>query len=132
MKNLIVSVLAVAGLAFAGAAGAEDPDSKPGDPTHEQRMEPTESRTAPEEGRAQGERETPAVEAQPPQASESAEEYVVKEGDTLASSAESRLGSRDAWKRIAEANGIEEPKDQQDGQRLQIPPRGTKHQAEGR
>lgn len=132
MKNPIVSILAVAALAFAGVAGAEDPDSKSGDPGHEQRMQRPESRTTPEEGRQQGERETPPVEAQPPQASGSAEEYVVEEGDTLASIAERRLGSREEWKRIAEANGIEDPKDLQAGQRLQIPSRGTKHESEGR
>jgi nucleoid-associated protein YgaU len=131
MKNLIVSALAVAGLAFAGVAGAEDPDSGPDDPAYEQRMEPGEPGTAPEEGRRQGERETPPVEAQPPRGSESVEEYVVKEGDTLASIAERHLGSPHEWKRIAEANGIEEPEDLQAGRRLQIPTRDTKHQAEG-
>jgi nucleoid-associated protein YgaU len=127
MKNPIVCLLAVVVLAFAGAAGAEEPDSRSGDPAQEQRMQPPAEGTTPGEGQ-QRERETPPVEAPPPQASE-AEEYVVEEGDTLASIAEHLLGSKEEWKRIAEANGIDDPESLQVGQRLQIPARGTEHPA---
>lgn len=52
------------------------------------------------------------------------EEYVVQEGDTLASIAEEKLGSRDQWQEIARANNIENPEDLQVGKRLKIPSQG--------
>jgi nucleoid-associated protein YgaU len=131
MKNPIVCLLAAAVLAFAGAAGAEELDSRSGDPAQEQRMQPPAEGTTPGESQHR-EPETPPVEAPPPHASgpEEAEEYVVEEGDTLTSIAERLLGSQEEWKRIAEANGIEDPEGLQVGQRLQIPARGSEHKAE--
>ncbi|MGH7791852.1 MAG: LysM peptidoglycan-binding domain-containing protein [Thermodesulfobacteriota bacterium] len=48
-------------------------------------------------------------------------EYIVKEGDTLATIAEQHLGSQDQWSVIAKANNLEDPDRIFVGQRLTIP-----------
>ena len=48
-----------------------------------------------------------------------------KEGDTLETIAEEKLGSRDKWKMIARANGIDHPESLRVGQRLVIPSEGS-------
>jgi LysM repeat protein len=48
-------------------------------------------------------------------------EYIVKEGDTLATIAEQHLGSQDQWSVIAKANNLEDPDRIFIGQRLTIP-----------
>jgi nucleoid-associated protein YgaU len=48
--------------------------------------------------------------------------YVVEEGDTLTKIASQFLGSESEWRRIAEANGIDDPAQLRAGQRLSIPP----------
>jgi LysM repeat protein len=50
-----------------------------------------------------------------------AREYTVKAGDTLASIAESELGSSDKWREIARANNIENPDHITVGEKLTIP-----------
>lgn len=51
------------------------------------------------------------------------DEHVVEPGDTLARLAQDYLGSSDLWRRIAEENGIEDPRTLRVGQRLRIPKR---------
>ena len=48
-------------------------------------------------------------------------EYIVQEGDTLATIAEQHLGSQDQWSVIAKANNLEDPDRIFVGQRLTIP-----------
>lgn len=54
---------------------------------------------------------------------DTADEYVVEPGDTLARIAQDHLGAKDLWPHIAEANGIDDPKKLRVGQKLQIPKR---------
>ncbi|HKJ23867.1 MAG TPA: LysM domain-containing protein [Myxococcota bacterium] len=54
---------------------------------------------------------------------DTADEYVVEPGDTLAQIAQDHFGSKDLWKHIAEANGIDDPRQLRVGQKLQIPKR---------
>jgi len=49
------------------------------------------------------------------------QEHVVQKGDTLAELAERYLGSADEWRRIAEANDIDDPTKLEIGTRLSIP-----------
>jgi nucleoid-associated protein YgaU len=49
------------------------------------------------------------------------QEYVVREGDTLAGIADTMLGSPEKWKVIARANGIDHPSALRVGQKLMIP-----------
>mgnify|MGYP002625632762 CR=1 FL=1 len=54
------------------------------------------------------------------------EEYVVREGDTLGDIAREHLGSVEAWRRIAQLNGIDEPEKLVVGTRLKLPPKEEK------
>ena len=56
-----------------------------------------------------------------PGSSTAGDEYVVKQGDTLAEIAAKELGSPDKWRVIARANGIEDPDTVYVGQKLRIP-----------
>jgi nucleoid-associated protein YgaU len=49
------------------------------------------------------------------------QEHVVQKGDTLAELAERYLGAADEWRRIAEANDIDDPTKLAVGTRLSIP-----------
>lgn len=71
---------------------------------------------------------TPSVDAPPPAhrtlQSEGGEDiYVIQRGDTLERIALDLLGDSSQWRRIAEANQIEDPRELQVGSRLVIPPR---------
>jgi len=58
---------------------------------------------------------------------DTADQYVVEPGDTLAQIAQDHLGAKDLWHHIAEANGIDDPRQLAVGQKLTIP----KRKAEG-
>jgi nucleoid-associated protein YgaU len=55
-----------------------------------------------------------------PQVQQNTREYLVEKGDTLARIAERFLGSRQAWRTLADANGIKDPARLKVGQRLTI------------
>ena len=54
---------------------------------------------------------------------DTADLYVVRPGDTLGQIAQDHLGSKDLWPHIAEANGIDDPKQLPAGRKLTIPKR---------
>jgi nucleoid-associated protein YgaU len=65
--------------------------------------------------------ESSDVSAAPPPSTGATEEYVVKEGDTLGAIAREHLGSVQAWRRIAELNGVDDPTKLSVGMRLELP-----------
>lgn len=129
MSKPIVCAVAAAALAFAGVAAAEETTPSPGGVEQHEQMQPPPAGQEPgamQKQQKQDSGETPSVGAPPqgqqPRAGQpSQDEYVVQKGDTLADIAQRTLGSRDEWKRIAEANGIENPEELKVGQRLTIP-----------
>lgn len=87
------------------SAGVEAAEPAPDQNSHQPRMESSEQKK---------------TEIQP----DGRVEYVVKEGDTLASIAERTLGSEDKWIVIARANDLSDPDTIFVGQKLVIPSGG--------
>ena len=114
MRKFLLSALLASGLTLAGA-GAYALEDQPQEPqTEEQIDQGTEIEQEAEDTGATEQEATEESQAQ-------GEEYVVQEGDTLASIAKEKLGSEDQWQSIAEANGLENPDQLQVGQSLIIP-----------
>ena len=67
------------------------------------------------------EQHKPAVDAQKESGDMQAQEYIVKEGDTLAKIAERFLGTQEKWQEIARANHLDNPDKLDVGHRLIIP-----------
>ena len=63
----------------------------------------------------------PNVDAQGESGDMHAQEYIVKEGDTLAEIAEKFLGTQEKWQEIARANDLDNPDKLDVGDRLLIP-----------
>jgi LysM repeat protein len=125
MRKFLLSALLASGLTLA-AAGAYALDDQPQEPqTQEQMDQGTEIEQEAQDTGAtqQSTTEESATEqsATEDQSQAEGEEYVVQEGDTLASIAKEKLGSEDRWQDIAEANGLENPDQLQVGQSLVIP-----------
>jgi len=63
----------------------------------------------------------PNVDVQEESGDMQAQEYIVKEGDTLAEIAEKFLGTQEKWQEIARANHLDNPDRLEVGDRLLIP-----------
>ena len=125
MRKFLLLALLASGLTLAGA-GAYALDDQPQEPqTEEQMNQGTEIEQEAEDTGATEQSTTEQSETEADSATEQSqaqgEEYVVQEGDTLASIAKEKLGSEDKWQSIAEANGLENPDQLQVGQSLIIP-----------
>lgn len=121
-KHIVLTALATGSLlAPAGIALGQDQQAPTRDPGHREMQRPTATdepqQQAPTRSRSGT---TPDVSA-PAQRADSAQEYVVRKGDTLGSIAERTLGSRDQWRTIARANDIDDPSQLEVGRRLTIP-----------
>jgi LysM repeat protein len=103
MDRLLLASILATGLALGGAGGVYAADQY----------------GIPEDSNQQSEN----FQVDPAQDQHSAEggQYTVKSGDTLASIAESELGSQDRWQEIAMANNLENPDRIFEGQTLTIP-----------
>ncbi|HEX3035275.1 MAG TPA: LysM domain-containing protein, partial [Thermodesulfobacteriota bacterium] len=131
MRKLLLSALLASGLTLAGA-GAYALEDQPQEPqTQEQMNQGTEIEQEAQDTGSM-EQETPSTESTEQSTTETeesatqesqaqGEEYVVQEGDTLASIAKEKLGSEDQWQSIAEANNLDSPYQLQVGQTLIIP-----------
>ena len=120
MRKFLLSALLASGLTLAGA-GAYALEDQPQEPqTEEQIDQGTEIEQEAEDTGATEQSET-STDSATEQSQAQGEEYVVQEGDTLASIAKEKLGSEDQWQSIAEANGLENPDQLQVGQSLIIP-----------
>lgn len=64
-----------------------------------------------------------AAPSSPPGAAATGTTYTVKKGDTLSGIAQKQYGTANLWQRIADANGITNPKALQVGKVLTIPPK---------
>ncbi len=121
MRKFLLSALLASGLTFAGA-GAYALEDQPQEPQSEEQMnQGTEIEQEAEDTGATEPSTTEQSATEEEQSQSQGEEYVVQEGDTLASIAKEKLGSEDQWQSIAEANGLENPDQLQVGQSLIIP-----------
>lgn len=126
MKRLVLSILIASGFTFIGVGSfALSQDTQTDGKMEQNTKQDTEVRSVEKhpQGIQENESEIPTKGSEEESGAEitGKEEYVVKEGDTLAKIAEEFLGSQEKWTVIAEANNIENPDRIYVGQHLEIP-----------